>query len=713
MFAALALLAVCHSFDEKSKLDAMAVPDTHERVRRLYQSLVARNDFPQAEWLSEDRLRFVRDKRQFVLELAEPETQVRPARPAERQARDPNRPARGRQYLQTDSPDGRWRAMHRDRNVWLVDRKTGRERAVTRDGNERDRVKYGTASWVYGEELGVREAMGFSPDSKRLWFYRFDEKDVRDFYLTLDQTQVQNRLDAEPYPKAGAPNPRVSLLVHDLASGRTVTVATSTHRDPMKDLGHYVYAVRWSPDGGELLFHRTDRLQRTMEFCAADPSTGKVRVVVREGVLDAWTDNAPPLVWLDEEGGKRRFLWIHERNGFRNLSLGSLDGGPLRPITAHPFDVERVVRADPRSGWVYYTCRSAPNPYLIQLHRIRLDGSRDERLTDPAFSHSVTVSPDGTRLLDTFENLTTPPKTVEMDLEGTVLRTVAEADASRMEAARLQPAERVLFRSADGKWELYGYVSKPVGFDPSKRYPLVVMVYAGPESGVGAERFVGPHPLNHYGFAVAWFEGRGTVGRGREFRTSIYGRLGVVEIDDQAAGVRAALSALPWLDPQRVGITGTSYGGYASIMALLRHPDVFHAAVASSSVTDWRNYDSIYTERYMGTPETNPEGYREGSAMEHVQNLRGKLLLFYGTADNNVHPSNTHQLIRALDRAGKRYELQVGPDAGHEALDFRRTADFFARAFLTPDRPDALERALRRGRSLLARARREALAEVR
>ncbi len=193
----------------------------------------------------------------------------------------------------------------------------------------------------------------------------------------------------------------------------------------------------------------------------------------------------------------------------------------------------------------------------------------------------------------------------------------------------------------------------------------------------------------------------------------MYGRLGVAEIDDQAEGVKAALQAFSWLDPGRVGVTGTSYGGYASIMALLRHPDVFRAAVACSSVTDWRNYDSVYTERYMGTPETNPEGYRLGSAMEHVGNLRGRLLLFYGTADNNVHPTNTHQLIAALDKAGKPYELLVGPDVGHAALDFRRTAEFFARAFLAPATPEPLAKALRAGNRLAAQARRSARLEAR
>jgi len=231
---------------------------------------------------------------------------------------------------------------------------------------------------------------------------------------------------------------------------------------------------------------------------------------------------------------------------------------------------------------------------------------------------------------------------------------------------------------------------KPSDFDPGKKYPLLVTVYAGPESGTDRERFGVPQAMTELGFLVAElgflvaaFDGRGTDGRGKSFKDSVYKKLGVVEIDDQAAGVKA-LRTRPYVDGNRVGIFGTSYGGYASAMAILRYPDVFQAAAASSSVTDWRNYDSIYTERYMDTPQRNPKGYDEGSAMMYAQNLKGRLLLYYGTADDNVHPANTYQLVKALQSAGKSFDLQVGPDRGHTGVNGARMLEFFVDA-LKPD----------------------------
>ena len=218
---------------------------------------------------------------------------------------------------------------------------------------------------------------------------------------------------------------------------------------------------------------------------------------------------------------------------------------------------------------------------------------------------------------------------------------------------------------------------KPSNFDPNKKYPMLVSVYAGPGVGVAnRENFAAPNSLTEMGFLVAEFDGRGQEGQGKAFKDALYRHHGLPEIDDQAEGVKF-LRQRPYVDGANVGIFGTSYGGYASAMALLRHPDVFRAASASSSVTDWRNYDSVYTERFMGMPDDNKEGYDFGSAMNHVKDMKGHLLLYYGTADNNVHPTNTYQLIQALGRAGKAYDLQIGPDQGHTGVNFSRMMEFF------------------------------------
>ena len=586
-------------------------------------------------------------------------------------------PARGRQFDTAYSPDGKLKAVTKDRNVYISNADGTGQYAVTTDGSPITRVKYGIASWVYGEELGVREAMWWSPDGKKLAYYRFDESKVPDYYIAMNQIDVQDALVVEAYPKAGVTNPVVGLYVYDLASKKSTLVDTSFGDTT---LGEYVYDVRWSPDGKELLFNRTNRKQNRMQLAAANPDTGKCRVIVEESRPQSWTDNHPGIQWLEDKPGQpRRFLWISERNGFRNVYLGDLSGAPLKPVTQYPFEVFQILEVDEKDQVLYLSARDGDNPYKLQLHRINFDGTGDKRLTDPAFSHSVQIAPDHRHYIDVVQTLDMPPATRLCDMNGAVLQTIATADMSKYQALGLNKAERLEFKAADGHTDLYGYLMFPSDFDPSKKYPLLVSVYGGPESGSTLERFLLPNPITELGFLVAWFDGRGTNGRGKVFGEAMYDKLGIVEIDDQAAGAKY-LAQRPYVDAKNIGIFGTSYGGYSSVMAILRYPDVFHAAVASSPVTDWRNYDSIYTERYMGLPTTddNAAGYDNGAAKKYAANLAGRLMIYYGTADNNVHDSNSMQLIQALINAGKSYDTMVGPDQGHSQIEpVNRMWEFF------------------------------------
>jgi dipeptidyl-peptidase-4 len=582
-------------------------------------------------------------------------------------------PARGRQYDSAASPDGALTAFHRDANLWLRSA-DGAERALTTDGSRDARIKYGAASWVYGEELGQRTAMWWSPDSTRLAYYRFDESAARDYHLALGQTEFQTTLAVEAYPKAGTPNPVPGLWLHDLRADRTIEVdvrSGAQFRD--ETLGHYVYGATWSPDGAELLFRRTDRRQQTMEFCAADPATGAVRVVVRESWPASWTRNSPEIRWLADG---RRFVWASERSGWNNYYLYDLHDGLLRALTAHACEVAGIERVDEAAGVLWYLARSGDHPLKVQLHRVGLDGKGDARLTDPSFHHSVSVAPDGAHFTDVAQTHELPPVTTLRRADGAAVAVLAASDVSAFDALGLRPPELLEFRAADGVTPLYGMLHFPPGFDPARRYPLLVSVYAGPGSGGASATFAAPNALTAYGFLHATFDSRSAGGRGKRALDAIYGKLGVVEVDDQAAGVRA-LASRPYLDAGNVGIFGTSYGGYVSALCLLRHPDVFAAACASSAVTDWRHYDTIYTERYMGLPQDNPEGYDAGSAMRYAENLRGRLMIYYGTADDNVHPANALTLIAALQEAGKSFEVQVGPDRGHTSLDRERMMEFF------------------------------------
>jgi dipeptidyl-peptidase-4 len=372
----------------------------------------------------------------------------------------------------------------------------------------------------------------------------------------------------------------------------------------------------------------------------------------------------------------KRFVWNSERTGFKNYYLYDLSGKLHATLTNHQVEVAGIVNMDEKAGKLYYYARSGDNHMKLQLHRVGLDGKGDKRLTDQAFNHTVNVAPDGEHFIDIAQTHDIPPTTRLMDAEGKVVEELAKSDTTKFDQLGLKKVELIKYKAADGVTELHGILNFPSNFDPNKKYPLLVTVYAGPATNGAREIFTPPSSMTEYGFLVASLDSRSAAGRGKRFLDAIYMKLGIVEMDDQAAGVKS-LWTRSYVDKNRVGIFGTSYGGYSSVMCLLRHPDVFQAASASSAVTAWNHYDSIYTERYMWIPQENKEGYEAGSAMNYADKLKGRLMIYYGTADNNVHPSNSMQLITALQKAGKSFEVQVGPDAGHSGINQQRMMEFF------------------------------------
>ena len=584
------------------------------------------------------------------------------------------RPERGRQYTFADAPNGKNKAVYRDGNVFITGMNGENEIAVTTDGSETKRIKYGSATWVYGEELAQTTAMWWSPDSKKLAFYSFDLTKVRDYYLQYKQTEIYDSLEVEPYTKVGAINPLVGLMIYDVDSKKTVTVDVRDGK-PMTDdvLGHYIYDIQWSPDGTELLFHRTNRRQNIMEWTAANPETGKCRVVVHEEWLSSYTTNSPEMKFLNDN---KSFIWTSERTGFKNYVLYDLSGKQLAVLTKHPFEVAEIKKIDEKAGFLYYMARSGDNHMKLQLHRVKLDGTGDVRLTDPAYNHSVDISPDGKYIVDVAQTHNTPPFTQLLDDKGRPVSKLADSDMTRFNELGLKKVEAFTFTSIDGKTQLHGLLHFPSNFDPNKKYPLLVSNYGGPETNEFLETFVTPNSLTEFGFLVASIDGRNVGGKGKAIMDQIYGRLGYAEMDDFAEGVKSLYNR-PYFDKSRVGIYGTSFGGTTSAMCLLRFPDVFHAAVANSGVMDWRNYDNIYTERYMNLLDANLEGYELTSVLKYAPNLEGKLMIYYGTSDNNVHPANSLQLIQALQKANKSFEVQVGPDKGHTAVSVERMMEFF------------------------------------
>lgn len=676
---AIALASTISISQAQDKLKSMPGYEQYQKIApQIYSSV--KSGALNADWNDDgNAFEYTLDGKRYLYSVkSKSATDLGEAKPTAR--RRYNGPARGRQYDSAESPNGQLKAFTKDRNMYISNPDGSNVMAITTDGNEENQVKYGIATWVYGEELGQTTAMWWSPDSKKIAFYRFVEKDVKKYYVLLDQLSLYDSLEIEAYPKVGEPNLPVDLMVYDL---ETKEITELDIRDGKAfndgDLGTYIYGMSWTPDGKELLYHSTNRLQNIMELRAADPETGKSRTVVREEWLPSFVVNTPEMEVL-EDG--QHFIWASERSGFKNYYLYNFDGTLVNEITSHPFEVANIVKVDEDKGQLYYLARSGENHMLMQLHRVKLDGTKDVRLTDPTLNHSVSIAPDGKYFVDVAQAHDVAPFTNLMDSKGKVVAELAKSDMSKFEELGLKKVEVYTFTSADGVTELHGMIHFPSNFDPSKKYPVILSNYGGPATNAFRENFVNPDPLTEYGFLVLNIDGRNVRGRGKKLLDQLYGNLGLVEMDDFAEGIKA-LHDRPYFDKDRVGVYGTSYGGTTSATMLLRFPELIHAAVANSSVTDWRNYDNIYTERFMGTLETNLEGYNRFSLMDMADQLEGELLLFYGTADNNVHPSNTLQLIKAFQNAGKSIEVQIAPDGGHTALNRDRMMEFFIKHLVT------------------------------
>lgn len=666
----------------QDRLKAMPIYAHYQQTQMLIQS-ATRFESPQPAWSSDGALLEYRTGGKWHRldiagntdsEITSPSFRPAASQPARGRAARGRGPERGRQFASATSADGRYRAVYRDRNLVLVDlMDNNKESEITADGSVAGRIKNGSASWVYGEELDQTTAMWWSPDSTMLAYYRFDETGVPDYFLQLQQTTLHSRIDTEAYPLPGEQNPMAELFIFSVADHRTLKIDARDGKAFENGMGHYVYHVAWSADSKSLTFLRTNRSQNQMDFVAADPQSGKCRVIVSEQSAKSWVETIPIIYFLKDG---QRFIWSSQESGFKNLKLCTLEESEPITLTKNAFDAEDVSTIVEKDNALFYLSHDGNNPMKLQLHRVKLDGTGDTRLTDPAFHHSVAVSPDGGHFVDTYQTHDTPPATRLCDADGKTIRELTKSNVEKLTKAGVEPVELLKFKSADGNTQLFGLLHKPSHFDPHKKYPMLVSIYAGPNTNAARELFVPPSSLTELGFLVASFDSRSAAGYGKGLTDAIYRNFGQAEIDDQAAGVKS-LWDRSYVDRTHVGIFGTSYGGYASAMCLLRHPDVFAAASSSSPVTDFRDYDSIYTERYMGLPFDNVEGYKNASLMTYASKLRGRLMLYYGTADNNVHPNNTMQFVAALQEAGKSFDLQVGPDRGHSGLNTERMMEFF------------------------------------
>ena len=560
------------------------------------------------------------------------------------------------------SPDGRMVSFVRENNLYVEDvSMQRRERALTRDGSAK--ILNGRLDWVYQEELYGRGNFGaywWSPDSTTIAFLRFDETPVPEFTV-VDHIPLYQNVEVTPYPKAGAPNPIVKLGVVNASGGEIRWVDTFKYQ-PADFL---ISRVTWSPDSKNVVFQAQNREQTFLDVNFADARDGKSKTIIHES-SKAWVGiNEQPL-WLKDGS----FLWASERNGWEHLYHYAADGKLLKQVTDGKWEVRTIEGVDEQNGLIYFTgtkdSHIAPSGY-----RIKLDGSGLTRLTTSEGTHRMDVSPTFNYFINVWSDLNTPSQVRLFDASGKLVRVIAENKVDALKQYKLGTADLLQVKTRDG-FVMEAMMIKPPDFDRSKKYPVMSFTYGGPHApqvrnAWGSATYMWHQLLAQKGYIVWVCDNRTASGKGLESTWPVYRNFGELELRDIEDGL-TWLKSQPYIDGSRIGIWGWSYGGFMTSYALT-HSQSFKIGIAGGSVTDWRDYDSIYTERYMGTPQNNPEGYKKSSPLHAAKDLHGKLLLIHGAIDDNVHMQNTMQFVYELQKAGKQFDLMLYPKQRHGVSD--------------------------------------------
>ena len=583
------------------------------------------------------------------------------------------------------SPRGGFVSFVRERNLWVIDLASGKQVQLTSDGSTV--IGNGVAEFVADEEMDRHTGYWWAPDDSAIAFARIDESPVpvqKRYEMYADRVEMVE----QRYPAAGDANVLVKLGVIAPRAG-----VAPTWIDLGKQQDIYLARVNWR-NPQHLTFQRQSRDQKTLELIEADLTNGKQRTLITE-TSKTWVPLHNDLRFLKDG----RFIWSSERSGFEHLYVASADGRTLKPLTSGNWPVDELLAVDEAAGTVYFRA-GVDSPLRSGIYAVPLAGGTPKLLSRSPGMHGAAFARNASVYVDSWSNSTTPPQIELYRANGEKIATLLDNDLAdpahpyaKYRDAQL-PVEYGSLAAADGKTALHYSLIKPTGFDPAKKYPVVVYVYGGPASQTVTDSWPGrgDHLFNQYlaqqGYVVFSLDNRGTPRRGRDFGGALYGVQGTVEVADQLEGVKW-LKAQPWVDGARIGVQGWSNGGYMTLMLLAKASDQYACGVSGAPVTDWGLYDTHYTERYMNLPAANPDGYREARILSHIDGLTSPLLLIHGMADDNVLFSNSTSLMSALQKRGQPFELMTYPGAKHglsgaNALHRYRVAENFLARCLKP-----------------------------
>jgi dipeptidyl-peptidase 4 len=570
---------------------------------------------------------------------------------------------KGKQRLATFSPDGSKVAFVRDNNLFMVDlearlsdNQNKTEVQITTDGVP-NAVINGATDWVYEEEFEFSKAFFWSPDSKRIAYYRFDESRVKEYQLTYYGDLYPEQFKYK-YPKAGEDNSLITIHIWDLSTGVSIPVDIGTETDM------YIPRVSWTHDPMTLSFYRMNRHQNKLELLLAGAAGGESRVVYTEN-NKYYIEINDHLTFLDNGS---QFLLSNETSGYRHLYLYDMSGKEIAQLTKGNWDVRDLCGIDQKNGLVYYVS-SETSPLDASLWSVKIDGTGKKKIASKEGTNNPVFSSTFEYFVNSWSDINTPPIVTVNRADGQEVRLLQ--DNAKVKDAMSEygfgKTTFFSFKTEDGI-ELNGWMLKPIDFDPLKKYPVLFTVYGGPGSQTVVNRWGAVSSWNQllaqHEILIVSVDNRGTGARGEEFKKCTYLQLGKYETLDQIEAAKY-LGTLPFVDKDRIGMWGWSFGGYLTLSCLTKGADYFHLGVAVAPVTNWRYYDNIYTERFMRTPKENESGYEENSPINHAQKLKGKLLLIHGMADDNVHTQNSYDMVTALVEANKQFESQFYPNSNH------------------------------------------------